>query len=76
MGTQKTGALIVGIVGVALLALAFVYFTTAASALPSFLPGHEEHSSVRHMKHGLAALVLGVFCFVLAWFQTGPKKAL
>lgn len=75
MGTQKTGALIAGIVGVVLIALAAVYWTTPAGALPAFLPGHEPHSLVHHTKHGLAALILGVFCFVLAWFQTGPKKA-
>lgn len=75
MGTQKTGALIAVIVGIALLALAIVYWTTPASALPSFLPGHEPLSSAHHVKHGLAAFALAFFCFVLAWFQTGPKKA-
>jgi len=75
MGSQKTGALVAVIVGIVLLVLGIVYWTTPASALPSFLPGHELHSSARHIKHGLAAFILAVFCFVLAWFQTGPKKA-
>lgn len=75
MGTQKTGAMIAIILGIALLVLAFVYWTVPASGLPAFLPGHELGSSVRHVKHGLAAGALGIFCFVLAWFQTGPKKA-
>jgi hypothetical protein len=26
-----------------------------------------------HVKHGIAALVLGLGCLVFAWFQTGPK---
>ncbi len=75
MGSQKTGALVAVVVGIALLALAIFYWTTPAGALPTALPGYELHSSVRHTKHGLAAFALAVFCFVLAWFQTGTKKA-
>lgn len=75
MGTQKAGAAVAIVLGIVLLILAFIYWTTPASALPAFLPGHELGSPVRHTKHGLAAFALAFFCFVLAWFQTGPKKA-
>ena len=37
------------------------------------MPGHEAGSSHHHIKHGIAAFVLGIGCFVFAWFQTGPS---
>ena len=43
------------IVGVALLALAIVYWLDPADALPSFFPGHEAGSTHHHVKHGIAA---------------------
>jgi hypothetical protein len=52
--------------------VAVVYFVDSADALPSFFPGHQAGSSHHHVKHGIAALVLGLGAFVLAWFQTGP----
>jgi hypothetical protein len=59
------------IVGLALLALAVVYWVDSASSLPSFLPGHEAGSSHHHVKHGIAAAVLGIGCLIFAWFQSG-----
>jgi hypothetical protein len=74
---SKRPALIVltVIVGLLLLALAVVYWVDSASALPSWLPGHEAGSSHHHVKHGLAAALLGLGCLVLAWFWTGPRQA-
>jgi hypothetical protein len=63
------------LIGLALLALAVLYFVDSASALPSFIPGHEAGSSHHHVKHGLAAFILGVGAFIFAWFQTGPATA-
>ena len=60
------------ILGVALLALAALYFVDSASALPSFIPGHEAGSSHHHVKHGIAAAIVGLGCFTFAWFQSGP----
>lgn len=62
------------IIGIALLALAALYVLEPASSLPSFLPGHEAGSSHHHVKHGIAAGLLGVFALVFAWFQTGPSS--
>ncbi len=59
--------------GVILIAVAAVYFAESAGSLPSFFPGHDAGSSHHHVKHGILALVLGVGCFVFAWFQTGPS---
>jgi flagellar basal body-associated protein FliL len=63
------------VLGVVLLVVAVVYFADTASALPSFFPGHQAGSSHHHTKHGIAALVVGLGCFVFAWFQSGPKSS-
>lgn len=62
------------ILGVVLLVVAAIYFADTASSLPSFFPGHQSGSTHHHTKHGIAALVLGLGCFVFAWFQTGPAR--
>jgi hypothetical protein len=61
------------IVGIAFVALAVLYWVDSADALPSFIPGHEEGSGHHHIKHGIAALVVGLACLIFAWFQTGPS---
>jgi hypothetical protein len=60
--------------GVVLIVIAVVYFAEPASSLPSFFPGHDASSSHHHTKHGLLAFILGLGCFVFAWFQSGPSK--
>jgi hypothetical protein len=62
------------VLGVLLLVVAVVYFLEGAKDLPSFFPGHDAASSHVHVKHGIAALALGLGCLVFAWFQTGPKS--
>jgi hypothetical protein len=62
------------IAGVLLVALALLYFVDSADSLPSFIPGHEAGSAHHHVKHGVAALFLGVGAFIFAWFQTGPVR--
>ena len=60
------------IVGLLLLALAALYAIDTASALPSFVPGHQAGSAHHHVKHAIAAALLGIGCLIFAWFQTGP----
>jgi amino acid transporter len=62
------------VLGIALIAVAAVYWAEPARSLPSFFPGHEAGSNHHHVKHGIAALFVGLACFVFAWFNTGPKK--
>jgi hypothetical protein len=62
------------VLGIALIAIAAVYWAEPARSLPSFFPGHEAGSNHHHVKHGIAALLVGLACFVFAWFNTGPKK--
>ena len=73
----KRPALIVPaiIVGIALLVLAVLYFVDSAGSLPAFIPGHQTGSAHHHVKHGIAALLLGLGCLVYAWFQTGSTAA-
>jgi hypothetical protein len=61
------------ILGVALIALAALYWIEPARSLPSFLPGHEAGSGHHHVKHGIAAFFVGVALLVYAWFQTGGE---
>ncbi len=62
------------VLGIALVAVAIVYWAEPAKSLPSFFPGHEAGSNHHHVKHGIAALLVGLACFAFAWFNTGPKK--
>ena len=64
---------IFAILGVACLALAIYYLRTPAGSLPVFVPGHEAGVSAPHVKHGIAAAILGVGCGILAWFLSGNK---
>jgi hypothetical protein len=61
--------------GVLLLVVAVVYFADPAKSLPSFFPGHDAASTHHHVKHGIAAFVVALACFVFAWFQSGPKTS-
>ena len=73
----QSRALIVSaiVLGVLLLVVAVMYFLEGAKDLPPFFPGHDAASAHVHVKHGIAALALGLGCLVFAWFQTGPKSS-
>jgi hypothetical protein len=62
------------LLGLLFIAVAVVYWVEPARSLPGFFPGHEAGSNHHHVKHGIAALVLGLALLVLAWFQTGTKR--
>jgi drug/metabolite transporter (DMT)-like permease len=62
------------VLGVVLIVIAVIYWVEPASSLPSFFPGHEAGSSHHHVKHGIAAFLVGLACFAFAWFNSGPKK--
>jgi hypothetical protein len=60
--------------GIVLIVIAIVYWVEPAKSLPGFFPGHQAGSTHHHIKHGIAAFVVGLACFVFAWFRTGPKR--
>jgi hypothetical protein len=75
MRNDRLLALVAVILGVVLIAIGVVYWVEPASSLPSFFPGHQSGSGHHHVKHGIAAFLLGVACLVFAWFRTGPNRA-
>ena len=74
MNMKRAGALIAVLLGILFIILAFIYWTTPANALPSFLPGYDPAMAAVHFKHGLASLILAALLFIYAWFATGKKK--
>ena len=61
------------VIGIALVALGIYYWVEPAGSLASFVPGHEAGSGHHHVKHGIAAFLLGVALLIFAWFQTGAR---
>ena len=61
--------LIVSLLGLALVAIAVMYFSMPADQLPAFLPGHEAGVTRLHMKHGVVAAVAGIALIALSWLM-------
>lgn len=61
--------------GLVLLVVAVVYFAEPAKSLPSFLPGHDSAVTKHHTKHGIAALLVAIAAFAVAWISTGTRRA-
>jgi hypothetical protein len=61
--------------GLVLIVVGIVYWIEPAKSLPGFFPGHQAGSAHHHVKHGIAAFLVGAACLVFAWFRTGPKRA-
>jgi hypothetical protein len=59
---------VVIILGLALIAVAIVYWVVPAGSLPSFVPGFEAGSDRVHMKHGIAAAVAAIVLLAIGWF--------
>ena len=60
--------------GIALIVIAAVYWAEPAKSLPGFFPGHQAGSGHHHVKHGIAAFLVGLAALVFAWFRSGPKR--
>jgi ammonia channel protein AmtB len=63
------------VAGIALIVLAIVYWAEPAGSLPAWMPGHEGGSAHHHVKHGIAALLVGIALLVFAWFQSGTARS-
>jgi uncharacterized membrane protein YdjX (TVP38/TMEM64 family) len=72
---KKTVVYLLVIVGFAFLALAIYYWATPAGSLPHFFPGYSAGSAHKHLKHGIAAIVLAFAAWIVAWFWSGKKPA-
>ena len=74
MPRNRALAIVAAVVGILLIVVAVVYWVEPARSLPSFFPGHASGSAHHHVKHGVAALVVGLALLAFAWFQTGPAQ--
>jgi amino acid permease len=64
------------VLGVLLVVIGVVYVTQTANNLPSFFPGHvADATTLHHYRHAIAAFVLALGAFALAWFSSGPASA-
>ena len=75
MDNRRLLVLLAVVLGLVLIVIAVVYWVEPAKSLPGFFPGHQAGSNHHHVKHGIASLVVGLACWVFAWFNTGPKRA-
>ena len=75
MSNRRLLATLAVVLGIVLIAIAIVYWVEPAKSLPSFFPGHQAGSNHHHTKHGIASFLVGLACFVFAWFNTGGGKA-
>ena len=60
---------------IVLFVIAVVYWAEPAKSLPGFFPGQQAGSNHHHVKHGIAALLVGLACLAFAWFRSGPKAS-
>jgi hypothetical protein len=74
MNQRRVYMVLLIIIGVALIALAIYYWVTPAGSLPSFFPGHLAGSAHKHVKHGVAALLVGIACCLGAWMLSGKQR--
>ncbi len=75
MRNDRLLAALAGLLGLALIAVGVIYLALNEHDIPSFFPGHVSHpASHHHVKHGIAAILLGLACLAFAWFRTGPRE--
>jgi hypothetical protein len=75
MSNNRVLTVIAVVVGIALIVVSVVYWIEPAHSLPGFFPGHQAGSNHHHVKHGIAAFVVGLACLAFAWFQSGKETA-
>jgi amino acid permease len=74
MRSDRLLAALAALVGLVLVVVGVIYIALSEHDIPSFFPGHVSHPvSHHHVKHGIAAILLGLACLAFAWFRTGPR---
>ncbi len=71
---NKTQVILGVILGVAFFVIGYIYLSHTAGNLPHFFPGYKEGYEHVHAKHAIASFIVGIACFIYAWFQSGPKQ--
>lgn len=64
---MRTLAIVLGVLGVLAAIAAILYFALPAHDLPGFLPGHVAHVTGHRNRRGIAAAVVAVVLFLVAW---------
>jgi hypothetical protein len=72
---NKTYVILGIIVGLIFCAIGYIYSSHTAGSLPHFFPGYTAGSNIIHEKHSIASFIVGIACFIYAWFKSGPLKA-
>ena len=62
---MRTAAILLGLL---FFVVAIIYWVVPADSLPGFFPGFEPGLSRVRLKHGIAAAVVGVLLFAVAWY--------
>jgi len=74
MTTRRNLIVPASLLGIVFLIITAVYWVEPTGSLPTFFPGQEAGFSHHPARHGTAAPVVALACFVFAWFQSGPTK--
>ena len=56
------------LLGILCIVAGIVYFVLPADQLPSFMPGHVAGMASIRLKHGIAAVIVGVILLAIGWF--------
>jgi len=72
---KKPFVILAILLGVIFIGASIIYFIEPARYLPNFFPGYDRALTTHHYKHGIGAFLLGIACFVFAWFQSGKKSS-
>ena len=75
MRTDRLLVVVAVVAGIALIAIGIVYWVEPARSLPGFFPGHDAGSAHHHVKHGIAAFLVGLALLAYAWFATGEPRS-
>lgn len=62
------------LIAIACFIAAWIYFTHTATKLPHYFPGYQFGYNHIHVKRGIIAVIIGLGCFIFAWFQTRKKS--
>jgi hypothetical protein len=73
MRSDRALVVLAVVAAVVLFVIAIVYWAEPAKSLPGFFPGQQARSNHHHIKHGIAAFLVGLACLAFAWFRTGPN---
>ena len=68
---MRTAAILLGLL---FFVVAIIYWIVPAEQLPGFFPGFEPGLTRVRVKHGIAAAVVGVLLFAVAWYA-GRRRA-